>query len=133
MFALRLIYCYSLFNSGMTQTDCFEIRIMQIFHSKQVSHSAHQTTHYESRIFAANFLSIYFLGLLLLEYIFSPGKSFKLISQYTQKYQYNSSHKKDKTLCNSLNWGNWNSGFVTLVAQWDERDIQIELFCLYTS
>ena len=31
--------------------------------------------------------------------------------------------KKIKTLCNTLNSGNWNSGFVKLVVRWAERDI----------
>ena len=26
-------------------------------------------------------------------------------------------------LCNTLNWGNWNLGFVKLVVWWAERDI----------
>ena len=35
------------------------------------------------------------------------------ITQYT---------KKKKRLCNTLNWGNWNSGFVKLGVRWAERD-----------
>ena len=31
--------------------------------------------------------------------------------------------KKKKTLCNTLNWGNWNSGFVKLGVRWAKRDI----------
>ena len=31
--------------------------------------------------------------------------------------------KKKKPLCNTLNWGNWNSGFVKLGVWWAERDI----------
>ena len=31
--------------------------------------------------------------------------------------------KEIKTLCNTLNRGNWNSGFVKLVVWWAERDI----------
>ena len=49
-------------------------------------------------------------------------KSFKLISKYTQKCQCNSLYQKEKPLCNTLNWGNWNSGFVKLSDQWAERD-----------
>ena len=30
---------------------------------------------------------------------------------------------KIKTLCNTLNWGNWNSGFIKLGVRWAERDI----------
>ena len=30
--------------------------------------------------------------------------------------------KKKKTLCNTLNWRNWNSGFVKLGVRWAERD-----------
>ena len=29
---------------------------------------------------------------------------------------------KRKTLCNTLNWGNWNSGLVKLGVQWAEQD-----------
>ena len=31
--------------------------------------------------------------------------------------------KKKKTLCNTLSWGNWNSGFVKLGVWWAEQDI----------
>ena len=31
--------------------------------------------------------------------------------------------KKKKTLCNTLNWGNWYSGFLKLGVRWAERDI----------
>ena len=54
-----------------------------------------------------NVLFVYFL-------IIFSDKSFKLISNYTQKCQYNLYIKKEKPLCNTLNWGNWNSGFVKL-------------------
>ena len=30
--------------------------------------------------------------------------------------------KKKKTLCNTLNGGNWNLGFVELGARWAKRD-----------
>ena len=30
--------------------------------------------------------------------------------------------KKKKTPCNTLDWGNWNSGFVKLGVRWAERD-----------
>ena len=30
--------------------------------------------------------------------------------------------KKIKTLCNTLNWRNWNSGFVKLGIQWVAQD-----------
>ena len=33
-----------------------------------------------------------------------------------------------KTLCNTLNWGNWNSEFVKLDVRWAERDIDVENF-----
>ena len=32
--------------------------------------------------------------------------------------------KKNHSLCNTLNWGNWNSGFVILGVRWAERDIR---------
>ena len=30
-----------------------------------------------------------------------------------------------KTLCNTLNWGNWHLGFVNLVVWWAERDAKL--------
>ena len=30
--------------------------------------------------------------------------------------------KKKKTLCNTLDWGNWYSGFVKLGVWWAEQD-----------
>ena len=30
--------------------------------------------------------------------------------------------KKKKTLCKTLNWGNWNWGFIKLGVRWAERD-----------
>ena len=30
--------------------------------------------------------------------------------------------KKKKLICNTLNWGSWNLGFVKLSARWAERD-----------
>ena len=44
-----------------------------------------------------------------------------------QKCQYNSLHQKIKSLCNTLNWGNWNSEFIKLVVRWAERDIGKQL------
>ena len=32
---------------------------------------------------------------------------------------------RKKPLCNTLNWGNWNSGFLKLGVRWAERDIWI--------
>ena len=67
-----------------------------------------------------NFLFINFLR------IFS---SFKLISKYTQKCQYNSLYEKEKKpLCYTLYWGNWNSGFGKLGVLWAEKDINYEKF-----
>ena len=40
-----------------------------------------------------------------------------------KNHQYKWSFKKKKTLCNTLNWGDWNSGFVKLVVWWAEQDI----------
>ena len=34
--------------------------------------------------------------------------------------------KKRETLCNNLNWGNWNSGFGKLGVRWAERDNENE-------
>ena len=71
-----------------------------------------ETQFYESRIVC-----------LFTFWIFSTDKSFKLISKCTQKCQHKTrSTKKKKTLCNTWNWGNWNSGFVKLGFRWAERD-----------
>ena len=59
-------------------------------------------------------------------WVFFPDESFKLISKYTLKCQYNSLYKKKKkTLCSTLNWGNWNSGFGKLDVRWAERDTNL--------
>ena len=77
-----------------------------------ISFSSSNTQLYESRIFC-----------LFTFWVFFPDKSFKLISKYTQKCQYVTCYiKKKKPLCNTLNWGNWNWGFVKLGVQWAERD-----------
>ena len=50
----------------------------------------------------------------------------KVLNQYqnTPKNSNKTSYiKKKKTLCNTLNWGNWNSGFVKLGVGWAERNI----------
>ena len=31
-------------------------------------------------------------------------------------------HKEIKTLCNTLDWGNWNSGLAKLGVRWAEQD-----------
>ena len=83
-----------------------------------ISFSSSNTQFYESRIFC-----------LFTFWVFSLDKSFKLISKYTQKCQYNFLYWKEKnTLCNTLNWGNWNSGFVILGVRWAERDTYFLLF-----
>ena len=41
-----------------------------------------------------------------------------------------SDHSKKKTLCNTLNWGNWNSGDVKLGVRWAERDKFLEKFAV---
>ena len=79
-----------------------------------ISFSSSNTQFYESRIFC-----------LFTFWVFFPEKSFEFISKYTQKCQYNSLHEKEKkkTLCNSLNWGNWILGFIKLDVRWAERGI----------
>ena len=67
--------------------------------SSLLSCSAHTSNQYESRIFATNFC-------------LNTSKNAN-ITLYTQKI---------KALCNTLNWGNWNLGFVKLVVRWAERD-----------
>ena len=75
------------------------------FHKTVISFSSSNTQFYESRIFC-----------LFTFWVFFPDKSFKLISKYTQKCQYK------KTLCNTLNWGSWNSEFVKWGVHWAEWD-----------
>ena len=36
--------------------------------------------------------------------------------------------ERKKTLCNTLNWGNWNSGFLKLGVWWGERDISLKSY-----
>ena len=53
-------------------------------------------------------------------YLF-PDKSFKLISKYIHpKMPIYLVILKRKTLCNTLNWGNWNSGLVKLRVRWGQ-------------
>ena len=59
-------------------------------------------------------------------WVLLPGKSLRLMSQHIQKCQNNSLQKKIKTLCNTLDWGNWNSEFGKLVVRWAEPDINPE-------
>ena len=92
--------------------------------NKQLSRSAHRTTNYESRIFATNILFIYFLSIL-------PCKSFRLISQYNQKCQFNSLHWKDKNTSH-LKLGKLKFRIVRLAVRWAEWDKffeQIRLVC----
>ena len=91
-----------------------------------ISFSSSNTRFYESRIFC-----------LFPFWVFFPDKSFKLISKYTQNSNIARYIKKKNTLCNTLNWGNWNSGFVKLGVRLAERDISLvflsaELICIQT-
>ena len=63
---------------------------------------------YNSPIFATNFC--------LLTLLVNIGK-IKVLNQ-----DQNTSKNVNITLCNILNWGNWNSGFVKLGVRWAERD-----------
>ena len=71
-----------------------------------ISFSSSNTQFYKSWIFC-----------LFTFWVFFPNKSFRLISKYNQKCQYN-----------TLNWGNWNSGFVKLGVWWAEQDPIFLLF-----
>ena len=62
------------------------------------------------------------LNLNILFVSFFPNKSFELISKCIQKCQNNSLYWKVKTLCNTLNWGKWNSGFIKLGVRWADWD-----------
>ena len=74
-----------------------------------ISFSSSNTQFYESQIFC-----LFIFG------VFYPDKSFKLISKYTQKMPiWLFILKWKKTFRNTLNWGNWNSGFVKLVVHFD--------------
>ena len=81
-----------------------------------ISRSPHTNNQYESWIFATNFCLLTFwvnIGKIkVLNYGQNTSKNAN-ITLYT---------KKIKALCNTLNWGNWNSGFVKLVVRWAERD-----------
>ena len=81
-----------------------------------ISRSGHRTNNYESQIFATNSLHIYFLSVL-------PGHNITLHPQMA--YYITLCIKKIKTLCNTLDWGNWNSEFVKLLVWWVERDIKL--------
>ena len=77
-----------------------------------ISFTSSNTQFYESQIFC-----------LFTFWVFFPDKSLELISKCTQKCQYSSLYLIEKNpLCNTLNWGNWNSGFVKLGVWWAERD-----------
>ena len=67
--------------------------------TRYLSHSAHQTP---------NYTNPEHLVCLLFEYFFQK-KVIKI-------------HPKTHTLCNTLNWGNQNSGFVKLGVRWTEQD-----------
>ena len=91
----------------------------KIMKKTHLSCSPHTTNQYESRIFATNFCLLTLLvnigKVKVLNWDKNTSKNAN-ISLYTQKI---------KTLCNTLNWGNWNSGFVKLVVRWAERDIGV--------
>ena len=74
-----------------------------------------------------NFTNTKYFVCLLFEYFFQ----IKVLNQYPNTPKNASiTHyiKKKKTLCNTLNWGNWNSGFVKLGVRWAERDNGNQLF-----
>ena len=78
-------------------------------------------TSYEQPIWISNFCNEFLFTYFVSKYW--QDKSFKLRPKYIKKCQYNSLHKKIKTLCNTLNWWNWNLEFVKLVVRWAEQDI----------
>ena len=79
--------------------------------------SAHRTS---------NYMSPKYFVCLLFEYFFQT----KVINQYqnTPKNANITRHikKKKQTLCNTLNLGNWNSGFQKFGVWWAQRDIKEE-------
>ena len=78
-----------------------------------------------------NFTNPKFFVCLLFEYFFQ----IKVLNWYqnTPKNANITPYiEKKKTLCNTLNWGNWNSGFVKLDVRWAERDKNAEFVFLQT-
>ena len=67
------------------------------------------------------------ISCLLTFWVFFPHKSFKFIDIKTRpKMPIYLVILKKKALCNTLNWGNWISGFVKLAVRWAEWDIKWE-------
>ena len=79
-------------------------------------------TSYEQPIRISNFCNKFLFPFFVSKYW--QDKCFKLRPKYMEKCQYIYLHRKRiKTLCNTLNWGCWNSRFVKLVVLWVERYI----------
>ena len=78
-----------------------------------ISFSSLSTQFYESRIFCLFTFWVFFSRKFLINIKIHTPKNAN-ISRYIKK--------KEKTLCNTLNWGNWNSGFVKLGVHWAEQD-----------
>ena len=81
-----------------------------------ISFSSSNTQFYESRIFC-----------LFTFWVFFPDKVLNYYQNTPKNVNITCYIKKKKTLCNTLNWGNWNSGFVKLGVRWAERDTTFKI------
>ena len=135
------------YNRTQNDESCFGIHLFQMANSKvsfqsyqeklplsqtrikistYLSHSAHRTSNFTNPEFQFPQFEVLQSVFCLSTYFVSKywqDKSFESKPKYIIKFQYNFLLKKEKeTLCNTLNWGNWNSGFVKLGVRWAERD-----------
>ena len=112
----KFIFCQKLkFSIGIRNWTEFVFigRLRWTLKRRVISRSAHRTPNFTN---SKHFVS------LLFEYFFQ----IKVLNQYqnTPKNANITRYiKNKKSLCNTLNWGNWNLGFVKLVDRWAERDI----------
>ena len=86
-----------------------------------LSRSAHRTPNFSNSEYFDNLFFEYCFMIKVLNWYRNTSKN---ISLHTKK--------KKKTLCQALNWGNWNFGFVKLGVRWTERDISLEFLPLWT-
>ena len=83
--------------------------------SKTLSRSAHRIPNFTNPAYFVCLLYEYFFQIKVLNWYHNTPKNANITRCI-----------KKKTLTNSLNWGNWISGFVKLGDRWAERDTQIE-------
>ena len=80
-----------------------------------MSRSAHRTPNFTNPEYFVYSLFEYFFQINVLYWYQNTPKNAN-ITLYI---------KKEKPLCYTINWGNWNSGFVKLGVRWAERDISL--------